>query len=339
MSANNYDAWRLEPKEFDGLPYDGRIHFLVRFAVLAPSSHNSQPWEFVVEPSAIVVRPNLARALPQSDPTGRQLYISIGCAVENICQAADYYGYQPTVTASATGPAWRISLAGTPKPAGARRPDHPALAISHRQANRTKYEARPPEQAFVQDLPQWADAVRVSVVETEPVKSKIATIVSDGLIEAMDSKPFREELSHYVLPNITKRMVGMPMSGFGMPTPPSFLAPFLVRLFNVNRLKRQEDEELLSKHTPAFVVLSTVADDIPAWFAVGRAFQRIALEAVARGMSTAPMASVIEIGDHHRELQTLLGESGRPQMFFRLGYASGPAPLSPRLPAALVLAK
>ncbi len=52
----NYRAWRVEPRDFHA-PAD-----LIRWAVLAPSSHNTQPWLFEVKQDAILVRPDLSRA-------------------------------------------------------------------------------------------------------------------------------------------------------------------------------------------------------------------------------------------------------------------------------------
>lgn len=52
-----------------------------------------QPWKFHITDSTITVLLNLDVALPVVDRNNRELFISLGCAVENLCIAASYLGY------------------------------------------------------------------------------------------------------------------------------------------------------------------------------------------------------------------------------------------------------
>lgn len=61
---------------------------LVRYATLAPSSHNTQCWKFRLEEHAISILPDLARRCPAVDPDDHHLFASLGCATENLIQAA-----------------------------------------------------------------------------------------------------------------------------------------------------------------------------------------------------------------------------------------------------------
>ncbi|WP_412536358.1 hypothetical protein [Marinobacter sp. MIT932201] len=61
---------------------------LVRYATLAASSHNTQPWIFKLEPNQIQVLPDLSRRCPAVDPDDHHLYASLGCATENLLLAA-----------------------------------------------------------------------------------------------------------------------------------------------------------------------------------------------------------------------------------------------------------
>lgn len=339
MRSENFSAWQLDVAEFDAQPPEERRAFLIRFAVLAPSGHNSQPWKFVVDGDAITVSADMSRSLPQSDVNHRQLFLSVGCAVENLCTAAEYYGYRAEIARADEGgaPAWRIRVSGEPLPAPSRDPNHRALAILRRRTNRNPYASRPPEPSLLNWMGTLAgNGLTVHRIDQEPLKTQVAAVVSDALVEAMDDVHFRKELSGYIRPNITRAATGMPMYGFGMPTPLSFVAPFLLKKVNVNRASRKKDEELLTKHTPTFVVLTTDRDDHEAWMRAGRIYERIALEAERRGIATAPMAAAIQTGEHYRRLQELIKTADRPQIFFRIGYAAAAPAHSPRIPAAKV---
>lgn len=70
-----------------------KLRFLLRYAILAPSSFNTQPWKFSIGEDEIQVFTDKTRWLKVSDPDQRELYISIGCALENLLVAAEHFGY------------------------------------------------------------------------------------------------------------------------------------------------------------------------------------------------------------------------------------------------------
>ncbi|MBI2120581.1 MAG: hypothetical protein HYT94_03085 [Parcubacteria group bacterium] len=64
----NYEPWNIDFLSFDTKKNEiDKLKFLIRFAVLAPSSHNSQPWSFSVGQNEIVIQPDMSRALHESD--------------------------------------------------------------------------------------------------------------------------------------------------------------------------------------------------------------------------------------------------------------------------------
>lgn len=76
---------------------------MLELAVKAPSGHNTQPWLFRVGEDRIEIFPDLDRALPVVDPDHRELFISLGCAAENLYMAAEAKGYIPEMIVSETG--------------------------------------------------------------------------------------------------------------------------------------------------------------------------------------------------------------------------------------------
>jgi hypothetical protein len=60
----------------------------VRYATLAPSGHNTQPWRFSVNEYSIRIFPDFTRSLAVVDLDNRELYIRLCCALENLVIAA-----------------------------------------------------------------------------------------------------------------------------------------------------------------------------------------------------------------------------------------------------------
>ena len=88
-------TWRVGPLQgFQGAALGSE---LVRYATLAPSSHNTQCWKFGIKPHAITILPDLARRCPAVDPDDHHLFVSPRCTAENLVQAlrpsfADFLG-------------------------------------------------------------------------------------------------------------------------------------------------------------------------------------------------------------------------------------------------------
>lgn len=334
----NYRAWEIDFEEFDRQAGDAdRLRFLVRFAVLAPSSHNSQPWRFDVLPDTIRIFPELSRELRQSDTDHRQMYVSIGCAIANLCIAADYYGYRTDVryfsSQKSGAAATEVHFDKTAQEPGDKKM-HPIFAIPRRHTNRNKYEKRMPDERFLARLKQWETPdLQIATVHDRGKKDAIADAVLAAGATAMADPAFRRELSQYVTSNFTRAGIGMPGFGMGIPSPVSVIAPLVLRYINVSLLARAQEEALLKEHTPVFLIISTQGDTPEQQMRAGKAFEEIALAAEKAGIRTAPMAAAIQIGGYYKSIQTVLGTAFRPQVFCRMGYATTATPHSPRLSA------
>jgi hypothetical protein len=78
----------LAPWERAG-QYDDPIMRALSWAILAPNSHNLQPWKVdLSNPVQAVLYPDLDRLLPETDPFNRQITISLGCFLEMLRMAA-----------------------------------------------------------------------------------------------------------------------------------------------------------------------------------------------------------------------------------------------------------
>ena len=151
-------AWRVTRKPTTGIapwtidptpPADIRLDAL-RYAILAPNPHNRQPWLIdLVGNDAVLVRCDLAKRLPETDPFDRQITVGFGTFIELARIAAAERGYaietrpfpqgepQPRLD---TRPVARLVFRRDPTVAR----DVLFGAITQRHTNRELYDPAPP---------------------------------------------------------------------------------------------------------------------------------------------------------------------------------------------------
>ena len=93
------DVWNIKESDFPANGSSGdKLSFLLNYAILAPSSQNSQPWMFNVSGGEIRLFADKTRWLAVSDADQREQYIALGAALENLLVAAVIFGYAYNVT-------------------------------------------------------------------------------------------------------------------------------------------------------------------------------------------------------------------------------------------------
>ena len=111
--------------------------FMIAQAVKAPSGHNTQPWLFKIADGEIDIIPDFTKSLPVVDPNHRELFVSLGCAAENLCIAAAHKGYESRVAVTNEG-VIRVLLAKQSHDVAS-----PLFAqIPLRQTNRSRYDGK-----------------------------------------------------------------------------------------------------------------------------------------------------------------------------------------------------
>jgi nitroreductase len=303
------EPWRIDPDEFpaDAPPAD-RARFLLRYAVLAPSRRNAQPWRFAVDGPTVTVRADPDRRLPVADPEDRALHVGLGCAVANLAVAAAGVGLDARVSHPTDGPAAVVDL----RPGGdGREPAAPA-APTERRTRREPYADRPLAAAERRRLRTAVAAVpraELHLLEREGRRAAVADLQATADRRQFADPAYRAEFER---------------------TAPEWTA---------GRDRDGPSDAALVRAGPAVGVVTTGADCRRAWLRTGRAFERLALAATAAGVGVHPLSRITERPETRASLAALLDGDGRPQQPFRLGYVDDePAgPHTPRRPVAAVL--
>lgn len=318
--------------------YD-RLEFLVLLATFAPSSHNTQPWLFEVSETAIKVKANFDRKLPYSDENNRQLFLSIGAAIENLVQASQSLGLQFTIQNNFD---FDNNLIFTINYQSLEPSSIDQLAFDNlvnRKTNRLHFDTKEIDRSILDNLAsKCLDGITSTFIDDELKKTSMIKIVSQSVKEAFADKKFTSELSHWIRPSSVKYRDGMPGYTLGVPKLISYLLPFAVKYFNLQTFQSKMHEHWLA-HAPVYGVISSDQDNPEAWVKAGISFERIALSAEGLGLRIGIMGAPIEIGDNYKHVQELLGISSRPQMFFRIGYGPDMPHFSPRIDLQQVIIK
>jgi len=111
---------------------------LVSAAILASNPHNSQPWLFRVDERRIDLYTNMSRSLRSIDPFLREMYIGLGCALENLVVAARGRGYEPRLVLFPSGGKQSLVARVELKSVNAAEVPH-YRAIGERHTNRSAY--------------------------------------------------------------------------------------------------------------------------------------------------------------------------------------------------------
>ncbi len=324
-------TWRPAAKE-GTMPTD--LKELVRYATLAANGHNTQPWKFAVRQDVIEIHPDANRRLPVVDPHDRELWISLGCALENLLVAARATGYRAQVTYPTAADVIRVQLA-----AEAPQADPLFDAIPRRQNTRSAYDGRAVPAADldrVQSLP-LEPGVSLRFL-TAPAEMETAlAYVNEGNLQQYADKAFVAELIYWL--RFNKREAMATMDGLysrcsGNPEVPRWLG----RMF-VGGTKPQQQADADAKKlrsSSGAVVVASASDDRAAWVRTGQVYERLALTMTALDIKSALLNQPIEVAALRTQFQTAIGLNAAPQLLVRYGYAAD-LPRSLRRPVEHVL--
>jgi len=315
--------WQIDEQGFsrDGNSTE-QMKYLLRYAILAPSSHNTQPWKFSAGENEIKVFIDRTRWLKVADDDQRELHISVGCALENLLLAAEHFGFGYEVTYfPAFGDEELVAAVKlTPqdessKPSGL----FPAMTVRH--TNHQVYEPRPISETDQQKIRACCVEEGISLYLTDDLEMKRKVdelMVRADAIEFADPA-FREELGFWV-----------GQGAFGTSWFMSKMGQLAVTYINIGKSIATKDSEVLMS-APVLGLICSQANDRVTQIRVGQAFERIYLTALTMGMSVQPMSQVLQVPEVKTELQKLTPDPNLfPQQPFRLGYAEPEREHTPR---------
>jgi len=322
---------------------------IVAAGILASNPHNSQPWIFRIEPTSVDLFADSSRQIGTIDPFRREMYIGLGCALENMTLAAEAEGLAAAMQLmpDAADERHAAHLEFTP---AAPHSSKLYAAIPSRHTNRAAYDLERPVEH------ETLEAIRGLITETdvrlfwfadEAAKAEFgqtAVAATEALVgdeqQSLDSHAWwRQDWSE-----LQARADGITLDAQGLG---AFITGMAKLLPDGSR---QQNDQMFVKNMREISIPSAAAFGMLAVrdemdnmqrLQCGRAWQRIHLWGTAQGLALQPINQMCERADRERQLniQPVLGEmvqgligdaEWHAIMPFRIGYPTRVTYPSPR---------
>jgi hypothetical protein len=333
--------WQIDEERFPAEGDDDwKLAWMVRWAVLAPSGHNAQPWVFRIDNGTLELYADRTRRLPVCDPDDREMTIGCGAALFHLWLALRHSGYagdvevQPEIGNVDLLARVRLGELRSPKT----EEELLFAQVRQRHTHRGPFDPRPLPPKLIAALQTAAaeEGAWFQVLEDEEMRNAVADLVSEGDRLQWSDPAFRNELAAWTHPNYSRSHDGIPGYALGMSDAASLAGPQVIRTFDLGHGRAARDRELAAG-SPVLAVLGTGEDDPLAWLEAGEALARVLLRARRDGVWASFLNQPIEVPELRVELQRVIGRAGHPQMLLRLGFSAADPLPTPRRGAAEVI--
>lgn len=317
------EPWKVRDRDFPtSADRSEQLRHMLNYAIMAPSIYNTQPWLFKVTGSEIAMYVDRARALPVSDPHGRNLVISCGAALYHLRVAIRHFGYEPVVR---TFPDLDVPNLLAFIRLGKRKdvlPDEERqfMAIKKRRTIRNGFRDEAIPSGMMQQLRDSAvgEGAQMFALQDQNEQQALIDLIREAYEIRQKDASFLQEIKAWT----NSGWADHPINDMSYAAPPPGAeAPQASRI-----LRGLEDDQLLLWNDsikpghPAFMVLATTGDRMASWLSAGQALARLLLTAADSGLSTSFLNQPVGIDSLRDRLRALIGGELFPQVILRMGF-------------------
>lgn len=320
------DLWLIAGEDFPRRgAADEQLKFLIRYALLAPSSHNTQPWLFKIEDrNTIEIYADFSRWLKVADADKRELHISIGCTLENLLIAAAHFGFRTEIRylpdKENESFIAAVKLRQSENADDKRRAGLFEFLTTRATFHETFFEREIPE-SVLRDIQNQAveSGINLYLTSDEKIRQSVEALIARSDAVQFADAEFRKELSYWIGQGV-----------FGNSRLMSQIGKLAVAYLNLGNSTAKSDCRVL--HSASILgLITSVENDRISQVKAGQIFERIYLTARKFDIGVRPMSQIVQIPAHKAELKGLLpNTSDFPQQPFLLGYAKATDNHTPR---------
>jgi Nitroreductase len=311
------------------------LHTIIYYAMLAGSSHNTQPWNVRVKKNGqLLILADTTRCLPVVDPENRELYISLGAFIENLNLSAGALGYTADIRLTTpSAPDYCVAEVTLSK-------THPSGfsldCIAARRTLRSPFNCADILDSDVKKV--LAGDNQTYVFKASSAEGRfIAEQTLSAYRQQAVNKNAQAEFAHWVRfsdKDVQARRDGITAAGMGI----GGINGFIVRKFfkpeaveskrfvasGIEKTKQQVD------NCGAWLIL-TGDCSVAGWIDIGRRYERMNIVCTSLHIGFQPMSQIVEEQNFLESVQREIGKGWEIQFVARIGYVTEiPSPVSPR---------
>jgi len=313
---------------------------IIKDAAKAPSGHNTQPWKFEVNESQIILKPNFDRRLKVVDADDHALFISLGCALENLLLSAKAHGFRTRVEMKFANGADKI-IVDLYKSDDVKK-DILFDFIERRQCTRTVYDDKPIEESLLDQLKEEVKNESVELIYftgKEKIK-ELESFIVEASNRQFNNKEFVNELVSWIRfskREVEKKRDGIFHASMGMPGVGRWIGSIIMKDFVSAKSEARRWKNLIEK-SAGFALFLVEENSKENWIRLGQSFERFALKSTQLNIRHAHVNMPCEeISIRQNLIQNFKLDSGKqPLLLIRFGYGKV-MPYSFRLPFEKVL--
>ncbi len=326
-------GWNIDASAFPRRGAAGeQLRFILRYALLAPSNHNTQPWRFKLHHNRLEFFADRSRSLSAADPFDRELVISCGAALAFLQLAAETFGCDLAIKRFPNHNDEDLLATVEIEETHTVTPDMMVLdAILRRRTNRNAFDQTPitVEQRQRLDTCTRSSDVHAAWIDDLHERTQLARIVMAADKVQFENTAFLRELAAWIRPPLTSAHDGIPARAVGINGFAAYVAPLVIRTFDLGNGKAARDQELV-RRSPGIVVLSTPFDTSRDWLSCGEILGTFVVEAERLGLKISYLNQPCEVSELRFQLSLLDSVKGNPQLILRLGQTAATVAPSPR---------
>lgn len=335
MKRHNYKAWTISKNSY---PEEGsieeKVRYFLKYGILAPSIHNTQPWLFRIKKNTVTICPNFKHRLPLADPTERNIYISVGCCITNILSAASFFNFTykfNLVEDSLNDTCIFISFDNK----GEINHELASLLpfITKRYSNKLRYKDRAIQKetlSILENLKTNGD-VNILLFNDRDIIKKVSDLIPIATAHFAFTEGFNRELLSWLRMNDTISSDGMPAFVVGLDEKRARELKKAFRNEPKALLRLGHIDRMLLSTSPVIGAIAGMQNTISTWIDVGKTYEYLALKAFQSGINITPMQATVEFPDTAVQLSSLMRTKDRYiQILFRMGYSDNRPYHTPR---------
>lgn len=330
--GNANSVWKISETSF---PHSGsdeeRLKFCLQYAILAPSTYNTQPWYFSISKNKVFLYADRRYALAVIDPDDREMSMACAAALYNLRLAIRAFGYQETTTLlpdkdnADLYASVKIGKRFDKRDEAEEKKDIELFQmITKRHTNRGAFKDKDVPEDILRKLKTAAsyEGAALHICNKEE-RDLVLKLIAEGDHIQNGDKHFRRELAAWTDKRRKDSRDGLPDLGIGYKQIMNSFAPSVARRFEGSDGQAANDIEL-DKGSPTIAIIGSAKGGLLQRLHVGQAWMRTLLEAEKHGLSISFLNQPCEVPELRLRLHDELSQHGRAHIILRIGYGDSP---------------